>query len=95
MICKRIPRSTNKYKYTAHHVDAQQLLCIAWLKTSSIAHQYTPLLTLLDRHILPMEANAAYLPSCELHSHDSRSLTVKRYSIEVRRYRLRMQILRS
>ena len=76
MICKCVPRSMNNYKCKAvwHHVDAQQLLCIAWLRTSQsfIAHQYTPLLTLLDRHMPPMETNAAYLPACELHSHDSR-----------------------
>ena len=44
----------------------------------SVAHPYTVLLTLPDRNVPLIKANAAYqkcLPSCELHSHDSRSLT--------------------
>ena len=46
--------------------------------SSSIAHQYTALLTLPDRSRPPIEADTAYqecLPSCELHS---RSLAVGR-----------------
>ena len=76
----------NKYNCTGieYHVDAQELLRIARHKTSrkpSIAHQYTALLTLPDHN---MDADYAYqgcLPSCELHSHDSRPLTVRCYSI--------------
>ena len=44
----------------------------------SVAHPYTVLLTLPDRNVPPIKADTAYqkcLPSCELHSHDSRSLT--------------------
>ena len=44
--------------------------------SSSVAHQYTALLTLPDRSRPPIEADTAYqecLPSCELHS---RSLAV-------------------
>ena len=93
MIRKRIPSSMNKYNCTAvrYHVDAQELLCIARHKTSrkqaSVAHQYTALLMLPDRNMPPTDdAYQGPLPSCELHSHDSRSLTVRRYSMKVRRY---------
>ena len=51
---------------------------------SSVAHQYTALLTLPDRNMPPMEADAAYqgcLPSCELHS---RSLTVGRTCVQAK-----------
>ena len=102
IIIIHVHSSMNKYNSTAleYHVDAQELLHIARHKTSwkpSVAHQYTALLTLLDHN---MDADYAYqgcLPSCELHSHDSRPLTVTCYSIKVRRYtcRLRMQIMPS
>ena len=39
-----------------------------------VAHQYTALLTLPDRNMPPIEADAGYhccLPSCELHMHGS------------------------
>ena len=94
----------NSYRCIAvrYHVDAQILLCIARHKTSweqaLVAHQYTALLTLPGLDMPPMEANNTFqgcLPSYELHRHDSRSLTVRRHSMKVRRYRLHMQITRS
>ena len=78
-----------------YHADAQKLFHIARHKMSwpSIAHQYTALIT-LDRN---MEADAAYqgcLLSCKLHSHNRlHVLTVRRYSINVGRYKLHMQIM--
>ena len=68
------------------------------ISKSSVAHQYTALLTLPDLNMPLMEANAAYqgcLPSSKPHSHDSRSLTVRGCSIKIRRYRLYMQITQS
>ena len=104
MIDKCGTSSMKKYNCTAarYRVDAPELLCIARHKTSrkqpSVAHQYTALLTLPDHNMPPMKADDAYqgyLPCCELHSHDSRPLTVRRYSMKVRRYRLHTQITRS
>ena len=79
MIHKCTPSSMNKYYCTAvrYCVDAQELLFITQHKTFC-THPYTVLLTLPDRNVPLIKANAAYqkcLPSCELHSHDSRSLT--------------------
>ena len=82
MIHKCIPSNMNKYDCTPvrYHADAQELLRFTRHKTSrkpSVAHQYIALLTLPDRSMPPMEANAAYqgcLPSCKL---NNRSLTVR------------------
>ena len=86
-----------KYNFTAvrYSVDAQQLLRMAWHETSrkpSVAYQHTALLTLqiaISRLSRPYQGG---LPSCELHMH-SRSLTVRRTGVEIRR--LCMQIMQS
>ena len=65
----------NKYTITAvrYHLAAQELLHIAWhemSRTPSVAYQYTALLTLPDRNMLPTEADAPYQgPSCKLRTH--------------------------
>ena len=91
MVCKRIPSSMNKYNCTVvrYHVDAKELLVSLGTKCFVnlpllINTQHYPL---QDPNMPPMEADATYqgcLPFCELHRHDSRFLTVRRYSIKVR-----------
>ena len=87
--------NTTIHAAVRYQVDAQALLRITRHKSLEnlsllINAQHYSLFQITICHLLRHadDAYQGYLPSCKLHSHDSRSLNVRRYSMNVRRYRL-------
>ena len=80
MICNHILSSRNKYNSTAVNIMQMPKNYSVSLGTKCL--RYTALLTLPNHNMPRMEEDTGCLPSCKHHSHDSRSLTVRCFSIK-------------